>query len=242
MREWLGGMIESGARDLPEELYGHVLGRGLPLPLMREMRVGIVRPENTPAPDPVYRKRNGPCGEYRAGWLAIPFWSPTGEILGVEYRTWGDQEKLVKEHRLDEAQFSPVFIGLVPSTLQRIWDGGDVWLVEGAFDIALQHALPEKDVVLACGTARVSRRQVDFISRILSPYATVYVAFDMDSTGQTQMEGFIEEKSGRRIPGVIERLSRAGAHVIPVRYLGGKDPGAIWERGGKEALRQAFNL
>jgi hypothetical protein len=240
MREWLTNALLESHANLSEEAMGYVLGRGLPSALAREMKVGVWVPPPEASPDPVFNKRNGDTGYYREGWLTIPMWSPRGTLLGVEFRTW-EGEKEVRDFRLPESKWIPAFMGLTPSTLQRCWDGGDVWLVEGVFDISLQHAVPAKDVVLACGTARVSRLQFNFIHRFLSPHAMVHVIFDMDETGRKQITGFTDD-AGKRIPGVPERLDRVGIRSSAPSYRGGKDPGEIWEDGGKGALRYAFNL
>jgi DNA primase len=241
VREWLTRAVLNAAEDMPEELLGYVLGRGLPMRLAEEMRVGYWREAPSPSPDPVFNKRNGAFGEYREGWLSVPMWSPRGHLVGVELRTW-QGEKEVRDYRLPESKWIPCFIGLTPSALQKIWDGGDVWLVEGVFDIALQHAVPEKDVVLACGTARVSKSQMDFLVRFVSPFATVHIVFDMDETGRKQINGFTSEETGKWIPGVPARMDRVGLRNRAVSYRGGKDPGEIWEQGGRFALRSAFNL
>ena len=241
MREWLTHAVLESAQDLPEELEGYVLGRGLPRALMEEMKVGFWRSPSVESPDPVFNKRNGDRGQYREGWLSVPQWSPRGRLVGVEFRVW-DGEKEVRDYRLPEGKWIPVFIGLTPSALQKIWKGGDVWLVEGVFDISLQHAVPAKDVVLGCGTARASWNHVSFLSRFLAPSAMVYVAFDMDETGRRQIAGYRDDSTGKWIQGVPDRLERVGVRARPVTYRGGKDPGEIWEQGGKAALREAFNL
>jgi len=242
MREWLTQAVLASATDIPEDLEGYILGRGLPGVLASEMRVGIWRPPSTPAPDPVFCKRNGEFGNYREGYMTVPMWSPRGQLTGVEFRTWGEEEKQVRDYRLPESKWIPVLMGLTPTTLQKIWDGGDVWLVEGVFDMALSHAIPEKDVVLGCGTARVSRNVLNFLVRFIGPGAVVHVAFDMDETGRRQITGFTDEASGKWVPGVPDRLNRVGVPSRDVSYQGGKDPGEIWERGGRMALQSAFNL
>lgn len=242
MKEWLTKALLESAVDLPEEFEGHVLGRGLPHQLFEEMRIGVWKPPQDPAPDPAFIKQgNGERGQNRAGWMSIPFWSPKGHVVGVEYRRW-DGVKEVRDYRLPESRWVPVFIGLTPSALQKIWDGGDVWLVEGVFDMTIAHVVPKKDVVLACGTARITKTQIDFLARFLGPTAMVRVVFDEDETGRRQVSGYTDEATKKWVPGVPERLERVGVRCIPIRYRGGKDPGEIWEKGGRTALLHAFNL
>lgn len=243
MRNWLTKAVLSAASRLSEEAEGFALGRGLQLSLLREMQIGVWSAPGDKAPDEIFRKYHRGNGESREGWLCIPYWSPRGLLVGCEFRTWGiGVEKEVRDYRLPESKWVPAFIGLTPSTLQKIWEGGDVWLVEGVFDMALQHAVPDKDVVLACGTARVSRLQLSFLQRFLSPQAMVHCAFDMDETGRKQINGFEDEETHRWIPGVPDRLERVGVRSRAVAYPGGKDPGEIWEKGGRSALQRAFGL
>jgi DNA primase len=242
VRDWLTKGVLDAAANWSEELEGYVLGRGLPQQLAQEMQVGLWRPASSAAPDKLFKERNGARGEYRSGYMTVPFWSPRGRLIGVEFRTWGQEEKKVRDFRLPEGKWAPVFIGLTPSTLKKIWDGGDVWLVEGVFDMALTHAVPKKDVVLACGTARVSRNHLNFLKRFLSSSAMVHVAFDQDETGQRQITGFTDDATGRWIPGVPDRLEKVGLRNRAVNYRGGKDPGEIWESGGREALTHHFKI
>jgi hypothetical protein len=242
VNEWLTEALLSSAADLPEEVEGYILGRGLRFGWMEEMHIGLWSPPSDSAPGEGFRKRHGSRGQYQAGWLSVPYWSPRGLLLGVEFRTWDAPEKKVRDYRMPSSVFSPVFLGLTPSVFGKIWTGGDIWLVEGVFDIALGQVVPEKDVVLGCGTARLVRSQLNFILRFLDPTAMVHVVFDEDETGRKQLTGFTDEKTGRWIPGVIARLERVGVRCRAVRYRGGKDPGEIWENGGKAALSRAFKL
>ena len=239
---WLQEALLNAAGNLSEEARGYALGRGLKKSLLEELRIGQWVPPLSESPDSTLAEKNGPRGKSRAGWLTVPYWSPRSKALGVEFRTWDQEQKTVRDYRVEEAKYSPNFIGMAPSALDKIWRGGDVWLVEGVFDLALAHAVPERDVVLSCGTARLTQPQLDFLLRFLDPSATVHVAFDEDETGRKQMTGFTDPKTGKTYPGVPERLKRVGVRSRAVRYSGGKDPGEIWERGGKHSLAKAFRL
>lgn len=239
---WLSAPLEEAATQRSEDMVGYALGRGLPAWLMRDMKVGLWSPLSEAAPDLTFKERNGDRGEWREGWMTIPYWTPAGKLAGLEFRTWGDDEKAVRDFRLPTSKFAPCFMGLTPTTLDKIWRGGDVWIVEGVFDLCLTHAVPARDVVLACGTARLSRLQAFFLKRFLSSSATVHVAFDMDETGRRQIEGFKDDSTGRWVPGVPDRLRKAGLRARAVQYRGGKDPGEIWEAGGKAHLKRAFGL
>lgn len=250
MENWLKAGLLQAAANRSEALEGYVLGRGLPYSLMEEMQVGLWKAQAEHAPEGKYRSQHGERGDWRAGWLTLPYWSPSGRVLGVEYRTWSfDEKKKVRDYRLPRSEFNPTFIGMAPSIVQKIWAGGSVWLVEGAFDLCISKAIPKGDVALACGTARLSRFQLQFLRRFLGRSAMVHVAFDMDETGQKQLTGFYDRSKvtsdrdpGKWIPGVPARLEKAGIRARPVRYSGGKDPGEIWDRGGVHALKRAFQL
>ena len=241
MRDWLSDSLLRASSTLPERVEGYALGRGLPFRLLSEMKVGLWEAPSEPCPDPVFRKRYGAHGEKLNDWISIPVWSPKGNLSGVEFRVW-DGEKGSQKFWLPDVGWTPSFFGLTPSALNRIWDGGDIWLVEGVFDLALAHAVPSKDVVLACGGAKITPNQVRFIQRFLSDRALVHIAFDMDETGKMMAEGYIHPDTGRRVWGVGERLERVGVRSRLVRYRGGKDPGEVWESMGTAGMRRAFNL
>jgi DNA primase len=241
MKEWLTDHLISCADEIPESAEGHCLGRGLPFRLLREMQVGLWSPSDRDAPDPTFRQRYGNRGGELDGWISVPMWSPRGKVVGVEFRRW-DGEKGSQKFFLPDSRWLPVFTGLVPSVLNRIWKGGDVWLVEGLFDLSIAHAIPKKDVALACGGAKITPNQLTFLRRFLSDKAWVHVCFDMDETGQNMAHGYIHPDTGKRVWGVSERIARAGMHTRVVRYRGGKDPGEIWDSGGSAALKTAFSL
>jgi DNA primase len=241
MREWLTHSLLQASSALTEEAEGYLLGRGIPFPLLREMGVGLWEGSEEPCPDPLFTERHGDHGQRNMGWLSFPLWSPRGRVVGVLFRRW-DGVKEVSKFHLPEASWVPVFGGMVPSSLYRIWNGADVWLVEGAFDLALAHAVPEKDVVLSCEGAKATQSQLLFLQRFLVPRARVNVVFDMDETGQKMAHGYEHPDTGKRVWGVHERLSRMGLRSRVVRYRGGKDPGEIWEDGGTSWLREVFHL
>lgn len=241
MNEWLTDHLISCANEIPESAEGHCLGRGLPFRLLREMQVGVWFLPDRDAPDPIFSKRYGSRGSGLDGWISVPMWSPRGKIVGVEFRCWGG-EKGSQKFFLPESRWLPVFTGLVPSVLNRIWKGADVWLVEGLFDLTVTHAIPSKDVALACGGAKITPNQLTFLQRFMSDKAWVHVCFDMDETGQNMAHGYIHPDTGKRVWGVSERLAHAGMNARVVQYRGGKDPGEIWDSGGSEALRSALTL
>jgi hypothetical protein len=241
MQDWLTHMLSQAHRNLSEEAEGFVLGRGLPSAYLKDMGIGIWEEHpDTRAPDETFRKVHGHHGQYRRGWLSIPLVSPRGKAVGVVFRRW-DGTKEMRDFRLPETAWIPVFEGMNEVAFQKIWDGGSVWLVEGVFDMALAHVVPAGDVVLSCGTARVSRNQLNFLHRFLRPQSTVYVVFDEDETGRKQVTGY-KDPQGKKVTGVLDRLRRVGLRCQDVRYTGGKDPGEIWENGGARLLQSQFRL
>lgn len=241
MTSWLTNALLRVAESPPEELEGFALGRGLPSQIFEEMRIGLWEAQSEPAPDLSFAKQNGQFGEKRAGWMSVPLWSPRCKLLGVIFRRW-DGTKEFRDYMLPESKVVPVFIGLTPSAMMRIWAGGSVWIVEGIFDMSIAHVVPKEDVVLGCGTANLTRNQVNFLSRFLAVGAMVHVVFDTDKTGRDHAAGYTDPNTLKYHPGVVERLQKVGLNCRDVRYHGGKDPGEIWERGGKAALASAFNL
>lgn len=246
VEEWLERHVREYLEECPPELRGWAIGRGLRGSMFSEMQICIWRTTKEKCPDPGFAKRMGLGGKARDGWMLIPYWSPRGVICGGEFRTWGEEAELdgktVRDYRTPKSKFAPVFLGMTPSVLEKIWRGADVWIVEGVFDLSLYHVIPERDVVLGCGTARLTRTQINFLKRFLSPSSQVYLAWDEDETGQRQALGYFDPKLGKEITGAVARLERKGIRVRHVRYRGGKDPGDIWERGGKPALERSFNL
>jgi DNA primase len=241
MSDWLNESLLSAASSVSEAVEGYVLGRGLPERTFRNMGIGVWEPPATDAPFADFRQKFGARGEHVAGWLSIPVRSPRGALLGVEFRRW-DGEKAVRKYHLADASWNPLFHGEWPVSLHKIWQGGDVWLVEGIFDMCISRIVPDRDVVLATGGAAVSRQHLDFLSRFLSSKAMLRLTYDNDETGQRQATGFYDDRTKRQVPSVPDRFRRVGVNCTVTRYAGGKDPGEIWERGGYSALRAAFRI
>ncbi len=241
MRDWLTQALLDSATRISEDASCYVVGRGLPSRLTEEIRIGTwVCPEDPP-PDEDFNKRHGLCGMRVEGWISIPLWTPRGRVIGVEFRRW-DGEKEVMKYHLPDSDWAPVFTGMVPSTLNKIWAGGDVWLVEGIFDLSISHVVPSSDAILSCGGAKITNQQIDFLKRFLSPNSMVHICFDMDETGRNMANGYVHPDTGKRIWGVTERLSKVGIRNRVVRYGGGKDPGEIWEAGGKSMLKTSLGF
>ena len=245
MKGWLEEALASFV--LSPEAEEYLLARGLREERVRDLGVVVWDPEvvGSDAPDRVFREGDGEKhhghgrrGERLRGRLCTPMRSPCGDLLGFEARAW-DGKKRVSQYLLPEAAWNPVFIGLTPAAMRRLWDGGDVWVGEGLFDMgALEHVVPPTDVVLATLRARVSDAHARFFRRFCRGW--VNMVYDNDETGRRQTTGYVDAVTGRRVWGALEVLGRVGAKARDVPYRGGKDPGEIWERQGAAGLRRAF--
>lgn len=238
MRDWLASALSS--MTLSSEAEGYVLGRGLSPRRIADL--GVVQWDSSvitaPPPDRSFTESHGNKGFRWNERICIPIWSPRGILLGCEVRAWFG-EKRVSQYLLPESNWNPVFIGMRPDVMARIWGGSDVWLVEGVFDLsALDHVVHTSAVVLATLRARVSPNHVTFFARYAS--GIVNIAYDNDETGQNQTYGFVDPESKRSRTGAVDFLRRAGVRARGVTYRGGKDPGQIWDSGGVPALRRAF--
>lgn len=235
---WLSEAL--GRMRLTPAVEGYLYGRGAQPQTVAELGCVTWRAEEQLSDDLLWRKQFGPGGqgEYIEGWLVMPLYGPRGQHLGFESR----RTDVKRFHRwvMPEAAWNPVFTGLTPSAMQRVWAGGDVWLVEGTFDMfALQWALDPKDVVLGTVTATLNRRQLEFLRRFCKGW--VHVAYDRDESGQHGTHGW-RDAEGKFRWGALQKLEHAGIRCREVVYAGGKDPGEIWDHSGAEGIRAAFSL
>ena len=146
-------------------------------------------------------------------------------------------EKKISEFRTPEAEWNPVLVN-TPLAVQRMWDGGSVWVTEGVFDLLpIELIAPPEDVVLATLRAGLSRRHVEFLSRFCRN--RIYMVYDNDETGRKATLGWKDLTTGKYRPGALDLLKSAGLNVIDFRYRG-KDPGEVWSSGGIPNLRRVF--
>jgi len=239
VRDWLARSL--GAMRLTEDAEGYLLGRGMRESRIAEIGVVVWDPTRVPGnpPDQEFNKTLGHRGAFVAGTIAFPLRAPHGDIVGVEFRAWFG-EKRMRQFLLPESAWTPMFAGMTTSVMQRIWDGGDVWVVEGIFDAAaLEHVVPEGDAVLGTLRARVSKAHADFLSRCCA--GTVHMVYDQDETGRNMTFGYVDATTKKKVWGALDSLRRVGVTCRDVPYSGGKDPGEIWDAGGVPALRNAFD-
>lgn len=233
---WLTESLSS--MSLSETTEGYLLSRGMKPDTIQLLECKTWQPLESPIEDSDWRKQCGPKGhgEYLINWLIVPFCSPRGQIFGFEARKI-DQKKIHK-YLLPEGKWQPLFIGLHHKAMSNIWQGFDVWIVEGTFDLAaLEWVVPENDVVLATVRASLSQRHIDFLQRYVKGW--VHMVYDMDQAGQAATHGFVDPKGNRKW-GALDKLRFAGIKARSVSYPKGKDPGEIWLQGGVGLLKEVF--
>jgi hypothetical protein len=247
---WLDRALRVAHEELQEreDVEGYLLGRGIPEEMIEGLGMGVW-PECFPedqgtAPEQDFVHRHGPQGlpgvprtTPLSGSLVTPLRSARGALLGFEAR--GIEEKKLTRYLLPGVGWQPILIGL-PFEMERLWAGGDVWIVEGLFDMGgLRQAIPEKDLVLASLRARLTDLHVEFLRRHCR--GVVNMLYDNDETGQHGMHDWWDD-TGKRRWGALSRLRKAGVECRAIPYRGGKDPGEIWERLGTEGLRKALHI
>jgi DNA primase len=236
MRAWLQSALSAG-KEIPEAAEEYIRGRGMMEETQNRLNLAIWRTPEEPAPNPGFRKRYGAAGKWLRGMLVCPFYSPRGEVVGFEARAW-DGPKKISDFRLPAGAWNPVFLGLTADVMDRIWSGCSVWVVEGLFDLtALERVVPSTDAVLATIRAKLSDGHVEFFRRFCR--GMVNIVYDNDETGRKQTTGWVDE-TGRKRWGALDVLRRVGVECRDIRYIGGKDPGEIWEQTGTEGLRRSF--
>jgi hypothetical protein len=233
---WLAEALASC--ELTEDVEGYLLGRGAKEDRYAEL--GCVTWTNEygfASGNETFDKKYGPSkGLNLTGWLVCPIYSPKGKVIGFEARNTKD--KALSEFVMDEGRWHPLWLGLTPTTMERIWNGADVWVVEGLFDLfPLEWAVPQGAVVLATLRARLTDRHVEFLRRFCQ--GRVHMVYDRDEQGIKATHGWTDQ-TGKRRWGALDKLRRVKVWCRDVPYIGGKDPGEIWDRGGVAGIKAAF--
>jgi len=232
MNQWL----EDSMYDLTEELEDYLLSRGVFREEIENVGFRSWCPE-TPSPSPSFSKRYGAMGENLEGYLVTPLRSPRNQVIGMECRSI-DGKKSILRVLADNSSWNPIWLGLGSREMVRLWNGYDLWIAEGIFDVTTLRPLLPHSVVLGSLRANLTLKHLNFIQRFVK--GTVYVVYDNDETGQRAMYGHFDE-NGRRQQGVVEKIRKRGLHCVPVRFKGGKDPNEIWEQGGYPAVERSFS-
>jgi DNA primase len=219
MRAWLERALESS--QLSEEARYYLLGRGATADIIEKWGFKCFDPPEESCPQTSLHRHYGEFFERVEGKVIYPLHSPRGKLLGFDSRMVHEKDNL--RFLLGDANWSPTWVGM-PEGMAGIWDHQTVYVVEGIFDVfALKHIIKD-GVVLGSGPARLSHKQIEFLRRWRPDVAIVY---DNDDTG----------KRGTELALKNLRYHGVSCRKIPYR---GKDPGDIWDKGGEEALREAF--
>lgn len=233
MTNWLAGALAECT--LTEEAEGYLLGRGAKEESYKAMSVVTWRPTPEPVDDVSFVKRYGNHGEKLDGYLIFPVLSPKGKLIGMEARSI--RKKDISEFLLPEAAWCPVWLGLTPEAMQRIYDGADVTVTEGVFDKYPMEWVRPEEVILASLRAKLTDKHVEFLRRFCIGW--VNMCYDLDEQGRKATHGWVAQ-NGKRRWGALDQLRRVGLSCRDLLYSGAKDPGQLWDNGGVEALRAAF--
>lgn len=170
----------------------------------------------------------GVKGEKLKDSLIIPAVSPRGETYGFEARFWDDNNnKRIFKYMLDKTQWLPSLLN-GQEVAQGLWDGGDIYFVEGVFDmIALQKVIKTPDAVGCTMRAGLDDLTIDLCIRLASKTTNIYMAYDNDQTGKMKSKE------------ALYKLKKAGLRAFECRYRG-KDPNELWSSLGEQGLRRFF--
>lgn len=225
MKRWLAELFQNGKLLPQEEEY--LLARGGQRERIESL--GIISWDSllvSKSPDQEFNAKyfsNGKCRLRRC--ICTPYRSLRDEIIGFEARRC--DIKWISDYRVHpDMDWCTFWIGSNQDSLRKMWEGGEVWIVEGLFDLfALDWVVPSSDSVLASVQARLVSRHIEYLVRFSS---FVHLCQDMDKAGR---DGAY--KASRLL------TDKQHPHRV-VKYGPGKDPGEIWDRGGDQELRRVF--
>lgn len=216
---WLEEHLRGLSLDETGEAY--LYGRGTTDQQIEEMGIVSWSPH---ANFGKHIKGFGDCGEHIKGWVVHPFRSFRQEVIGFEGRNPATKQfvKLV----LPGYEWSPLCLGNTTTMLQKLWNGADLYLVEGVYDLtALAWAMGDS-VVLSTVTARLSVGLARYLVRLCRGH--IYLCYDNDAPGI------------RGADKAMFTFSDLGwDRVSKVKY-GLKDPGEVWNQGGASNVIRMF--
>jgi len=186
------------------------------------------KPPQTPSPCAKFTSTFGAIGLRLKDHLIVPVYSPRGAILGFEARIiLPDGTKKVTQYRNNQAHWNPYFLG-AERAFQALWSGGDIWVVEGMFDmVALERIVPSSDAVISTLRAGMDKMSMEMIERFYSQHSTIHICYDNDETGRNKAEW------------LYKLFLKSGLRVTLPRYRG-KDPNEVWMQGGDTLLKRYF--
>jgi DNA primase len=224
----MGGLtswLEAGFKPLKKEHKKYLKKRGVDSKSSASFYTW--ESPHVPCPCERFKANFGVTGRRLQGQLITPIHSPRGSLLGMEARSLENGVKKVLQYRTDQAQWNPYFLG-AQKAFETLWDGCDLWVVEGIFDmVALEKVVPKSDAVISTLRAGMDNNSINMISRFLTPRNSVYIAYDNDETGIKKAQW------------LKDRLTSLGGRVYLCKYRG-KDPNEVWASGGESLLRRYF--
>lgn len=226
MKQWLSNLFESG--ELYPDAEEYLLSRGGKRERIESLNIiSWDSVKEKISPDPIFNERyNSKDYPNRLKeCFCTPYYSITGEIIGFEARKF--KYKWVTDFRLSpHINFCTYWLGADLRSMEKLWAGGKIWIVEGLFDLfALDWVIPESDVVVAAVQSKLTDSHLEFLRRFAS---FVNLAFDMDAPGR------------RGVYKAAPLLRKLGVPNRVIDYGPGKDPGEIWDRGGVRELKEVF--
>lgn len=215
--------------SIEEESLGYLFGRGAKEESIHELRCKTWRDFS----DIQGIKLKGKIID---GWVIIPLYSPRGKLIGFEGRN--TLEKGITQVRLQNSLWNPEWHGMRNSAMKKIWNGADIWVVEGIFDVfPLEWAIPDGDVVLGTVRARMSKKHIKFLQRFCEGW--VHLVYDNDDAGKKAAHGWVDD-TGKYRWGAAKKMKNNGIkYTIETYPL--KDPGEIWLNFGVEGIKQYFS-
>jgi DNA primase len=221
-KEWVNSVFSSCA-PLSTKTKKYLNGRGVRKSLAESLQLREWSNSLT-IKDPEFEESWGRYGKGLNGSLVIPLFSPRGELIGFQAQMI--HRKMILRQLSPQSEWNPVWLN-VHQSMDKIWNGSTIWLVEGIFDLAaLDRVLPrENSVILSCMTAKVSISQDKFLSRFCK---NVKIVFDMDEAGHKGSDF------------AMRSLRRKGIQVARIKYPS-KDPGDLWKEGGDKELKRVFS-
>jgi DNA primase len=220
--EWISRVLDDSI--LLNEHRDYLMGRGATPELIDRWGIKTFDCPLSRCPDTTLVARYGPHLEAFRERIVYPLRSPRGRLLGLDSRHAEQKDDL--RLLLPEGRWNCIWIG-APWGMDSIWEGSDLVVVEGRYDVFAMLQVVVDKVVWGSGSAHLSRGQVEFARRWVR--GTVHLVYDRDEAGR------------RGIEQAFRDLRRCEVRCVAVPYgASGDDPGAIWDRGGREALREAF--
>src|SRR5690606_5361640 len=162
-------------------------------------------------------------GKGKKDGFIFPLTSSLGDVRGVQFRYVDRERKGYTDYIENVGRYEFVTFGL-SQALPHIWETGEVWIVEGVFDLfPVQRVFPN---VFPSLTARVTETSVRFLRRLVK---RVYLLYDMDGPGRKACEYF-QRRYGKEFEVRTPKLPL----VNTVQGVRVKDVSDLWEAWGEE--------